>query len=162
MSASEQMPLPSGMGTLLVEGCRGCEVLLAAERPVPRHRAVVSNDYWHVSTHASSLPGWLIVSLKRHVLRLSDLTADEASALGPLLWAADVALASVLGSEKTYAMLFCEGMPHLHFNVVPRMSDIPDRYRGPRVFSYDGRGSEPLGEAARDILAERLARAWPK
>jgi hypothetical protein len=58
-------------------------------------------------------------------------------------------------------MLFCESMPHVHFNLVPRMGDIPDDFRGVGVFGYEKRASA-LSDSERDDLGRRLAAAWPK
>ena len=125
----------------------------------PRERAF-SNEHWRALVHRSALPGWLVVGLRRHVLSLDQLTPDEALSLGPVLVGGTEALVAVTGCVKSYVMLFCEGMPHLHFNLVPRMDDIRDNLRGPAVFGYEV-GAIPLSEPARDELGRRLAEAWP-
>jgi diadenosine tetraphosphate (Ap4A) HIT family hydrolase len=77
---------------------------------------------WRVA-HAfgTSLPGWLAVLPRRHVIALDGLTAEEAADAGPLLRAVTAALREVLGCSKTYAALFAEaeGFAHVHFHVVP-------------------------------------------
>lgn len=125
----------------------------------PRER-VFSNDYWRVLVHQSAIPGWLVVGLRRHVARLSDLTEEETISLGPALSAGTQALIDVVGCAKTYAMLFSESVAHVHFNLVPRMADMPDKFRGAGIFGYNVVAT-PLDEAARDDLGRRLATAWP-
>ena len=77
---------------------------------------------WRVA-HAfgTSLPGWLVVVPRRHVIALDELTAGEAADLGPLLRALTAAMRAVLGCGKTYVALFAEaeGFEHVHFHVVP-------------------------------------------
>ena len=88
---------------------------------------------WRVA-HAfgTSLPGWLVVLPRRHVIALDELTAEEAADLGPLLRALTAALREVLGCSKTYVALFAEaeGFAHIHFHVVPRSPDLDQLLRG--------------------------------
>jgi diadenosine tetraphosphate (Ap4A) HIT family hydrolase len=124
----------------------------------PRERVFV-NDHWRALVHKSALSGWLVVGLRRHALSLDDLTVEESLSMGPVLVGGTRALASVVGCVKSYVMLFCEGLPHLHLNLVPRMDDIPPDLVGPAVFGYEGRGI-PLTDSERDELGVRLASAW--
>ena len=119
---------------------------------------------WRVA-HASgtSLPGWLVVLPRRHVIALDELTAEEAADLGPLLRALTAALREVLGCSKTYVALFAEaeGFAHVHFHVVPRSPDLDQSLRGPRVFGL--LGGDPAGylpDQAMDQAA--AARAGPR
>jgi diadenosine tetraphosphate (Ap4A) HIT family hydrolase len=106
---------------------------------------------WRVA-HAfgTSLPGWLVVVPRRHVIALDELTAGEAADLGPLLRALTAAMRAVLGCGKTYVALFAEaqGFEHVHFHVVPRSPDMDPALRGPRVFGHLG------GDPARHISAQ--------
>ena len=83
----------------------------------------------------TSLPGWLVVVPRRHVIALDELTAGEAADLGPLLRALTAAMRGVLGCSKTYVALFteAEAFEHVHFHVVPRSPDMDPALRGPRV-----------------------------
>ena len=98
-------------------------------------------DHWRVA-HAfdSSLPGWLVVTPRAHLLAMSQLSAEAAAELGPLLSGLSRALADVTGCLKTYLMQFseAEGFSHLHLHVVPRMSDQPEDERGPGIFTRLG------------------------
>jgi len=131
----------------------------AAELPI--REAVFIDDHWRVFVHRSAITGWLVVALRRHVLTLAEITPDESAALGPLLTSATQALIDVTGCIKTYVMLFAEGMPHLHFNLVPRMADLPEEFQGPKVFGYEI-GRTPLDAEGRDAVARRLVAAWPQ
>ncbi|GAB3938861.1 hypothetical protein GCM10027614_19830 [Micromonospora vulcania] len=50
-----------------------------------------------------------------------------------------------------------EGFAHVHFHVVPRMPDLPDERRGPRIFGYLGVPEDDrFGEQQQDELATAL------
>lgn len=130
---------------------------------VPLWERIDVSERWLVA-HAfnSSLPGWLVVLPRRHVLTVADLTEAEATELGSLLRRVSRALVEVTGCVKTYVALFAEaeGFAHLHAHVVPRHADQPADRHGPQVFAYLG---APPGERFegpdRNDLARRLSDA---
>ena len=142
-------------------GCSLCAFNDMNVGDLPPRERVFSNEHWRALVHKSALPGWIVVGLRRHALSLDELTDEESLSLGPVLVGGAQALAAVVGCVKSYVMLFCEGMPHLHLNLVPRMGDIPADLVGPAVFGYERRGT-PLGDSDGDELALRLASAWPR
>jgi diadenosine tetraphosphate (Ap4A) HIT family hydrolase len=107
----------------------------------------------------SSLPGWAVVLPDRHVETVTELTDEEAAALGPLLRNVSRGLTKLTGCVKTYVILLAEaeGFAHLHFHVVPRMADLAADRRGTAIFAY--LKEEPLGNAQLDAFATRLRRA---
>jgi len=113
---------------------------------------------WRVA-HAfgTSLPGWLVVLPRRHVIALDELTVEEAADLGPLLRAATAALRHVLGCSKTYVGLFAEaeGFAHVHFHVVPCSPDLDQSLRGPRVFGL--LGGDPSGHLPNQVMDQTAA-----
>lgn len=96
---------------------------------------------WDV-VHASgtSLPGWLVLVVRRHIAAVADLTDDEAVELGPLIKATSAALADVVGCEKTYVVQFAEKAEHrhVHVHVIPRQPDQAPELKGPRIFALLG------------------------
>jgi diadenosine tetraphosphate (Ap4A) HIT family hydrolase len=102
--------------------CHICE-LNAGVAELPLRERLHVNDHWRVAHGWSSLPGWLIIALRRHAESLDELTADEAASLGPVLRAASFALKQVVACRKTYVMLFAEHprYAHVHIHLVPRM-----------------------------------------
>jgi proline iminopeptidase len=107
----------------------------------------------------SALAGWLVVVPRRHVTALDHLAEEEIVELGPMLRRLTSALRAAVGCEKTYVMLFAEqqGFAHLHLHVVPRMADLPDEHRGPRVLHLLEQPEEAwIGQAAKDDLAGEL------
>lgn len=117
--------------------CHTCE-LNAAINDLPLRERVYLDEGWRVAHGWSSLPGWLVVVLRRHAEALDELTADEAASLGPLLRAASVALKRAVGCEKTYVILFAEQLryQHVHLHVVPRMGWFTEDDRSLSVFRF--------------------------
>jgi diadenosine tetraphosphate (Ap4A) HIT family hydrolase len=128
---------------------------------LPSRERIFINEHWRALVHKSTLPGWIVVGLRRHALSLDELTDEESLSLGPVLVGGARALVTVVGCVKSYLMLFCEGLPHLHLNLVPRMGDMPPELVGPSVFGYERLGS-PLGDSDLDELGLRLASAWAR
>jgi diadenosine tetraphosphate (Ap4A) HIT family hydrolase len=144
-----------------VSACRICELNATIADQPPAERAYME-DHWRVAHAWSALAGWLIVTPLRHVTSLADLTGDEAAALGPLLADASAALTEVVGCDRTYVVLFAEqeGFGHVHFHVVPRMSDLPREHRSVNVFYYLSQPEETWVPAQeRDRLAEAIGAA---
>lgn len=119
------------------------------------------DDHWRCSHGWSSLPGWLVFTLRRHAVALHELTADEGVAMGRLQQAAAVALRAEVGCEKTYVMLFAEHPDyHLHFHVVPRMAWFAEGDFAGDVFRFlDAAEPEQVALAERERLARRIGDA---
>ena len=122
--------------------CKGCELMKRRDSgTAPLWDSIYRGAHWDV-VHAfnTSLPGWLVLALNRHLEALADLTEDEGVELGKLLRRVSVALTEITGCAKTYVMQFAElpDYPHVHFHVVPRMADQPEETRSTGVFAYLG------------------------
>jgi diadenosine tetraphosphate (Ap4A) HIT family hydrolase len=79
------------------------------------------------------------------------------SGLGPLLRSLTAALRTVTGCDKTYVALFAEaeGYAHVHFHVVPRMSNFTDDQRGPAsLHAFLGATDEEMDRIAIQIANE--------
>lgn len=125
----------------------------------PRELVAVDH-HWRIA-HAfdSALPGWLVLVPRRHVTSIADLTDAEAASLGTWQVRLSRALGAVTGCAKTYLVQFAEkeGFAHVHFHVVPRMPDLPEDRRGPRVFAYLGAPQDQrVDERQQDELAAAL------
>lgn len=139
--------------------CYTCDSETPVEQMPPRER-IGYDDHWRVA-HAigSGLTGWLVLVPRRHVMELADLTPAEAASLGGWQVRLAQALRAELGAAKTYVMELGE-LPgfHLHFHVVPRLTDLAPDLRGPRVFGLLGQGPDSEVPAAdRDAFAARLS-----
>ena len=134
--------------------------LAAIRLEQPLCERIYETKHWRV-VHAfnTSLPGWLVVVSMRHVSSFAELTEAETASFGPFLHRVVGALQEVTDAVKTYTVLFA-GKPehlHVHFYVVPRMAEMPDDKKGPRVFDYLGvPEAEAVSLETRNDLAARL------
>ena len=126
--------------------CKTCE--LTARRRLgkaPLWDSIYQTNFWDVA-HAfnTSLPGWLVLVLQRHIESLDELTEQEAAELGPLIRRVSLSLKAVVGCVKTYVIQFAEheDHPHVHFHIVPRMANQPTDRRSTQVFAYLGVSQE--------------------
>jgi diadenosine tetraphosphate (Ap4A) HIT family hydrolase len=125
---------------------------------LPVRERVYDDGLWRVA-HAfnSALPGWMVVVARRHITSLSELTAAEAAALGPLLRRLSAALEEVLGASKAYVIFLAEAVTHVHIHVIPRLVDLPPDRRGADIFAYLGRSeaewvsADEMDRIARDV-----------
>jgi diadenosine tetraphosphate (Ap4A) HIT family hydrolase len=108
------------------------------------------------------LAGKLFVTLERHAESLSELTADEAAELAPLLPAVVGALEDELAPERVHVGSYGEELAHVHLHVTPRTRRLP-RGNVPASLTQDAlallvrlrvRRAAPPAEV--DALAERL------
>jgi diadenosine tetraphosphate (Ap4A) HIT family hydrolase len=139
----------------------GCYTCRSEQRfgSLPVRELVAADEHWRVA-HAfdSALPGWLVLVPRRHVTVVADLTDAEAATLGTWQVRLSRALRAVTGCAKTYLVQFAEkeGFAHVHVHVVPRMPDLSEDRRGPRVFGYLG---APEGQRVTEADQDRLAAA---
>jgi len=146
------------------EGCHTCELVARRDRDeAPLWDRILRTPHFDV-VHAynTSLAGWIVVVLRRHLASVAGLSDAEAAELGPLLRDFSAALEEVTGCEKTYVMQFAEasGHHHVHWHVVPRSPEMPQEHRGAGVFHYLGVGQDSrVGEEAMNNVATDL-RQW--
>lgn len=122
--------------------CHTCELVDRRDAGgAPPWDAVARYRNWDV-VHAfgTSLEGWMVLVVRRHVAAVADLTDEEAAELGPLVKAVSVALAAAVGCERTYVVQFAEAARHrhVHVHVIPRQPDQPPELKGPRIFGLLG------------------------
>ena len=122
---------------------------------------ILRTDQWDV-VHAfgTSLEGWLVLVVRRHITAVADLTEAEAAELGPLIQRVSAAVQGVTGCAKTYVAQFAEHAqhPHVHIHVIPRSKDLPDELQGPRVFNLLGVSEgDAVPEARMDEIAAAVA-----
>jgi diadenosine tetraphosphate (Ap4A) HIT family hydrolase len=109
---------------VLVPGCLSCDIL-SGKRTVPGG-TIYEDPYWVVESIIAPVVwrGFLIVKLKRHCEHLSELTPEEAAALGPVLQNTCRALNEVLNPAKVYVCSFGDGVKHIHFWILPRPPEM--------------------------------------
>jgi diadenosine tetraphosphate (Ap4A) HIT family hydrolase len=103
------------------------------------------------------IPGYVILSSRRHVRGLYDLDAAEAAALGPLWVRIQRAQKTALGADHAYAFVLGDKVPHFHSHIVPRFADSPPTLRGGRVFQMTPEMARPQAES--EAACAKLAAA---
>jgi diadenosine tetraphosphate (Ap4A) HIT family hydrolase len=120
----------------------------------------VRTDTWDVvHCDSTSLLGWTVLVVRRHVAALADLTDDEAAALGPLVRDVSRALHDLVHCDKTYAIQFAEHPQHrhVHVHVVPRPAGLKDDQLGPGILQFLGVDDDDrVSEAEMNRFAQRL------
>ena len=108
-----------------MQGCKTCELIARRdEGDAPLWDEIMRTPFWDVvHNYETSLPGWLVLVVRRHLSAIDELTEEEALELGSLLRKTSLALREVVGCEKTYVIQFAEHPkhPHVHFHIVPHM-----------------------------------------
>jgi diadenosine tetraphosphate (Ap4A) HIT family hydrolase len=81
--------------------CPSCEIV-SGKRPSPGG-VIYENKYWHVDSVARPVlwHGFLIIKLKRHCEQIAELTAEEASTLGPIIQTTCQALTETLHPDQS-------------------------------------------------------------
>lgn len=107
--------------------CHVCQL----RADTPEESVVFTGELW-TATLAADVPGWIMIMLNRHTGDwLWGLTAEESSALGPLMQRLSEAARTEAGAERVYLMGFGENWQHFHFMLLSRPASIPEEIRGP-------------------------------
>lgn len=146
--------------------CQTCELVARrdAGKAPPWDRVLRTASWDIVHAFGTSVEGWMVLALRRHVTTIADLTDEEARELGPLLRDVSQALEATTGCVKTYVAQFAEHPqhPHVHVHVIPRYQDLDDEQRGPGIFSLLGVPEDRcVSEARMNQLAEDIGRSLP-
>lgn len=144
--------------------CKTCELIsLRNSGNAPLWDSIYRTQYWDlVHSYNTSLPGWLVLVVRRHIEAIAELTPDEAVELGVWLGKASLALQQVVACPKTYVVQFAEHPehPHVHFHIIPRMADQPEARRSTGIFTCLGVGEEErVDEAAMNDIAKKIREA---
>jgi len=140
--------------------CRTCELTRRRdEGQAPVWDCIIRADGWDlVHAYDTSLPGWMVLVLRRHADSVAALTEAEAIELGGLVRAVSVALEHVTGCLKTYVVQFAEHPlhPHVHVHVIPRPARLAAAELGPGIFARLG---VPEAERVSEQQMSRIAEA---
>jgi histidine triad (HIT) family protein len=102
--------------------------------------------------------GHLLIEPLRHVTEASELTEDEAMALGLFIRNGIKLVTKELGAEHAYVFRINDKVPHFHVHIVPRYSGTPAEYWGTKIM--DWKGSPKLGGEEIKALSFQLKKSW--
>jgi diadenosine tetraphosphate (Ap4A) HIT family hydrolase len=156
----------------LVPSCGLCS---GTGLPVDAGRYVWDDGVWRLWTSTrGSVPGFSILTPKRHVPHITDLAGMEAATLGDVLGRTTRALREATGTQVVYLYVFGEGIAHLHIHLAPHRSNdalnsamlrgrvseepLPSGATVVRSLDFPERPEHELNEAA-DAIAKLLAEA---
>jgi len=125
-----------------VTACRTCELIDRRDAgEAPAWDCILRSSQWDVvHAYGTSIEGWMVLVVRRHITAVAELTDEEARDMGPLIKRVSRALQDVVGCAKTYVAQFAEHPlhPHVHVHVIPSSPDQADELRGPGVFNALG------------------------
>jgi diadenosine tetraphosphate (Ap4A) HIT family hydrolase len=141
--------------------CKSCELIARRDAGnAPLWDSIHRTQYWDVAhCNETTLPGWLVLIVRRHIAAIDELTENEAAELGPLLRYTSIAIKEVTDCVKTYVLQFAENAhhPHVHFHVIPRMVNQPEDRKGPQIFGYLGADQkERTSESVMNSIGKRV------
>lgn len=76
------------------------------------------------------VPGWLIVTVRRHVEGPMGLSDAEAESLGGMIRRVSGAINDLMDPDRVYQVAMSERWPHWHFPILPRPKDVEPDHRG--------------------------------
>ena len=123
--------------SIYMKTCKSCELISRRNQgTAPLWDCIYRTPLWDVAhCYETSLPGWLVLIVRRHIESLDELTDLEAVELGRLIHRTSVALKEITGCLKTDVLQFAESpqRPHVHFHVIPRMTDLPENRHSTQI-----------------------------
>ncbi|MCW2797857.1 hypothetical protein [Nocardioides sp.] len=76
------------------------------------------------------VPGWLIVTVRRHVEGPFNLNDVEAKSLGGMIRRVSGAINDLMAPDRVYQVAMSERWPHWHFPILARPKWVPPEGRG--------------------------------
>jgi diadenosine tetraphosphate (Ap4A) HIT family hydrolase len=135
--------------------CLSC-LSLSGEKRISPGPFIYEGQYWLVDhAYPTSYLGWLVIVPRRHVEAFHELTRDEFAELADIQYRVAQVMGGESGVVKEYLMCFAEGegFHHVHVHVVPRRADLPDEFKGPRIFAFLAVDADRPAVPAEQVLA---------
>ncbi len=116
--------------------CLLCNSLSEVHYPMTTSVGLVAESpHWLLTVLSDfDVPGWYVFQSRRHVVELTELSADALSSLGPKLAEAVSAIQVAVGCEKVYIQRFGEKYQHWHSLVLARPESVEPSLRGSHYF----------------------------
>lgn len=96
--------------------CLVCAIL----DKLPADRLLLEDQSW-LANGIMDMPGWIMVSTRRHCEGVWSLTDDEGQRLGSIMRDLSAATKAVTGAERIHIMSQGESSPHFHYLIIPRL-----------------------------------------
>jgi histidine triad (HIT) family protein len=118
------------------------------------HANISENEVSHYLGH-------IIIEPKRHIIEVSDLSDQEAQAIGLFTSRIARALVDIQRMEHIYTFIIGDGVPHLHIHIVGRYPGAPREYWGIKVDEWPNapKGNEreitQLSDRIRDYVKKK-------
>jgi diadenosine tetraphosphate (Ap4A) HIT family hydrolase len=96
-------------------------------------------QFWLVEhAYPTTLPGWLVVVLKRHCEKLHELSRAEWLELADLQFQTVRSLNDLHHTEREFTCCFAEtdGFKHIHFHAIPKPYNADSESVGTKVFHH--------------------------
>ena len=105
-----------------MEGCPDCEKMSKE-----MSRTILENDLARAYFFDRYREGQTLVYVKRHIISMSAMTAEEQVAVFDLITRVSKALEEKYNARKTYLLMIGDGSKwqHLHFHLIPKHRDLP-------------------------------------
>lgn len=142
--------------------CLSCLSLQGIQRISPGP-IIYEGRLWVVEhAYPTSLKGWLVIVLRRHVEALHDLSREEFEELADIQYRLAQVMRTMTIIEKEYMMCYAESehFHHIHVHFVAKPKDLPQDAIGPRIFgclNVDEQSAVPPNEIV--TLCEELKEA---
>jgi diadenosine tetraphosphate (Ap4A) HIT family hydrolase len=143
------------MTTTGIPECLPCQLETAEPAAV-----VFRDELWACEvTPGFEVPGWFVVRVRRHAVRITGLHDRELATYARRL--ADVvgAITEVTAAPTTYQLTFSEANPHFHTLLAPRGEDVPPERRFGGILEQR---SDKLDRAGALALVPAVARAYAR
>jgi len=136
----------------------------SGEQRISPGPTIYEGAYWYLEhAYPTSLKGWLVVVLKRHVEALHELSLEEFTELGVIQARATKLLFEMVNCEKEYVMCLAEGegFHHIHVHIVPKPCDLPEELKATRIFALlKVTAEEALPPQEIEAFCELLRERW--
>lgn len=147
-----------------VEGCLACRTNKGIVKPPGG--PILEGKYWRLEhTLLPTVPGWLILKSRSHVISLAQMPRNAMVELADMLYLAEAAIVEVVRPERVYVVRFGDVVEHFHFHLLPRRADMAmPGANGAEIFSAVARTPAWHGtadevdracSAIRAVIAER-------
>ena len=128
-----------------MEGCPTCE-----NWDKGQSNTILENDLARAVFSDSFREGHSVVTVKRHMISPSSLSAEEHSAVFDLITKVSKALEEKYSARKTYVLMIggSNKWQHLHFHLIPKHRHLPSMgvYCFQELFKVEPNRETPISE----------------